>query len=172
MASPSIPFALPTPPAALVRLVGNPLLARVMDLMTKRHEAVFTRLAGQGCKRVQIEPQGLPVAFLLTLASPQQKTRLELTEPGMDDCHATIRGPLRMLVDLLEGRLDGDALFFSRALTIEGDTEVIVALRNAIDGEEIDLADDLASLLGPFAGPAAQAIRRAKTFVLGREQAS
>jgi len=41
------------------------------------------------------------------------------------------------MIELLEGRADGDALFFSRTLTVEGDMEAVVALRNAIDGSEI-----------------------------------
>ena len=59
-----------------------------------------------------------------------------------------------MLIDLAEGRLDGDALFFSRDLAVEGDTEAVVALRNAVDDAEIDLTADLASMFGPLAGPA------------------
>ncbi|HYH39842.1 MAG TPA: hypothetical protein VD860_16595, partial [Azospirillum sp.] len=37
-----------------------------------------------------------------------------------------------------------------RTLSIEGDTALVVGLRNALDGEDIDLVADLAGLAGPF----------------------
>ena len=74
---------------------------------------------------------------------------------------ATIRGPLLVLIDLLEGRLDGDAAFFSRDLAFEGDTEAVVVLRNAVDSGEIDLTADLLSVLGPLTAPAHHALNTA-----------
>jgi predicted lipid carrier protein YhbT len=65
---------------------------------------------------------------------------------------ATIRGNLRDLLALLEGRMDGDALFFSGTLSVEGDIEAVLMLRNALDGAEIDVLRDLASAFGPAAG--------------------
>ena len=53
---------------------------------------------------------------------------------------ARIAGPLAALIGLVHGAYDGDALFFSRDLVIEGDTAAVLALRNAIDNEELDLA--------------------------------
>ena len=135
--------------------------------MRRRHGAVFDRLSALGRKSVRIEPSGLPLAFLLTLAPAPAGARLRLAGHG-EAADAVIRGPLSVLLDLLEGRLDGDALFFSRQLTIEGDTEVILALRNAVDGEDIDLVADLASPFGPLAVPAAQALGLAKTVLFGR----
>jgi ubiquinone biosynthesis protein UbiJ len=61
---------------------------------------------------------------------------------------------LAILIRLLDGRLDGDALFFSRDLMIEGNMEAVVTLRNAVDGAGIDLLDDLLSVFGPLRGPA------------------
>ena len=60
------------------------------------------------------------------------------------------RPPNELLREVLEGRLDGDALFFSRDLAIEGDTAAVVALRNAIDNEELDLVSEAMALLGPL----------------------
>src|SRR5690606_37921138 len=74
---------------------------------------------------------------------------------------AVIRADFPTLLQLLEGRIDGDALLFSRDLAVEGDMEVVVALRNALDGAGIDLVADLASLFGPFAAPAESAARQA-----------
>ncbi|MFL1780410.1 putative SCP2 sterol-binding domain-containing protein [Candidatus Hepatincolaceae symbiont of Richtersius coronifer] len=63
---------------------------------------------------------------------------------------ATIRGELKNLLNLFEGTLDGDAAFFSKVLTIEGSTAAVVALRNAIDGEDMDIIKDLSDIFKPF----------------------
>ena len=39
-----------------------------------------------------------------------------------------------------------------------GDTSVIVALRNTLDREEINVLDDVMSFFGPFAKPATAAV--------------
>lgn len=55
---------------------------------------------------------------------------------------ATIRGPVEPLLDLMEGRADGDALFFSRRLKIEGSMDAVVSLRNALDAAPVSLPFD------------------------------
>jgi predicted lipid carrier protein YhbT len=54
---------------------------------------------------------------------------------------------------MMHGAEDGDALFFSRDLTVEGDTAAVLALRNAMDDAELDLTEELAALAGPLASP-------------------
>ncbi len=71
---------------------------------------------------------------------------------------ACIGGPLATLLDMLEGRSDGDTEFFARGITVTGDTSVIVALRNTLDREEINLLDDIMSFCGPLAKPASVAV--------------
>ncbi len=56
------------------------------------------------------------------------------------------------LIDLAEGRMDADALFFSREITIEGDMEAVLALRNALDAEGLDLMAEAFRPFGPLAG--------------------
>ena len=58
-----------------------------------------------------------------------------------------------MLLDLLEGRVDGDTVFFSRDLKITGDTAAIVALRNTLDREDLDVSEEIHAVLGPMAMP-------------------
>ena len=138
----------PLPPALL-----QPALVVALAAIRRNHPGVFERLSGLGDPVFLIDPVDLPFVFVLT--ADARAPGLYCVANGEDvTATATIRGPLLTLIDLLEGRLDGDALFFSRELTIEGDTEAVVALRNAVDGAEIELDDDLASLLGPLAGPA------------------
>ncbi len=124
-----------------------------MAAMKRRHPEVFERLADLDGPRYLIDPVDLPFVFLLR-PDPETPTLTAAKDAEEVEATATIRGPLVALIDLLEGRLDGDALFFSRELVVEGDTEAVVALRNAVDGADIDLLSDLLSVLGPFAGPA------------------
>lgn len=146
--------ARPLPPIAL-----QPALALAMRTLRRRHPGLFDRLSGLGAPSFLIDPVDLPFAFLLETDPERPRlTALGRTAATDQAATATIRGPLMTLIDLAEGRLDGDALFFSRDLAVEGETEAVVALRNAIDDAEIDLVGDLLSALGPLAGPARLAV--------------
>ena len=61
---------------------------------------------------------------------------------------------------MAEGRLDGAALFFSRTLSIEGDMEATLALRNALDDARLDFGTLLLGCLGPLGIRAAAFLRR------------
>jgi predicted lipid carrier protein YhbT len=161
-----------TPPFSPVLLLGlalkpvrpallQPLFDAMLRVVRRRHPDILERLEAYGDRIVCIDPIDLPFAILLepNPAEPRLTVRRFV---DADEVHATIRGPLETLIALAEGKVDGDALFFSRQLVIEGDTEVVVALRNAIDGAGIDLVADLTSALGPFADPA----RRLAGFAL------
>jgi len=161
----------PIPPLSPVRLAGmamrplpvallRPALEIALAVMHRRHGAVFDRMKSVGAPTLLIDPVDLPLVFLLDLDPDAPGLRAFDDAPAVA-ASATIRAPFLRLVDLLEGRIDGDALFFSRELVIEGDTEVVLALRNAVDGEEIDLIADAASLAGPLAGPADRLARGA-----------
>jgi len=60
-----------------------------------------------------------------------------------------IAGSLAALVGMIHGAYDGDALFFSRDIVLEGDTAAVLALRNAIDDSELDLFEEFLAALGP-----------------------
>lgn len=142
----------PMPPALL-----QPALSAAMATIRRRHPDVFERMEGYGDPVFLIDPIDLPYVFILTPERHAPRVSVRRTCPA-EDVDAVIRGPLLSLLDMLEGRIDGDAMFFSRDLVIEGDTEVVVALRNAVDGAEIDLTADILSLFGPFSGPARAAV--------------
>ena len=57
---------------------------------------------------------------------------------------------LHLLLGLLDGTQDGDALFFNRVISISGRTEAVLALRNAIEDAELS-PSDLLGLRGPLA---------------------
>lgn len=153
-----------TPPFSPVLLLGlalkplrpsvlQPVFDAMLRLVRRRHPDILERMEPFQDKVVCIDPVDLPFVLLLEprLDQPMLTVR-RAVDP--DEAHATIRGPLETLICLAEGKVDGDALFFSRQLIIEGDTEVVVALRNAVDGAGIDLMADLTSALGPLANPA------------------
>ncbi len=144
-------LARPLPPQLL-----QPLLDAVFSLLRRRHPGLFERLTGLSAPIFLIDPIDLPLIFELD-ANPDH-CRLTAARLGSGRAVATIRGPLLALIELLEGRVDGDALFFSRTLSIEGDTEAVVALRNAVDDAGIDLRRDLLEALGPLAPPVRHAL--------------
>ncbi|CCQ75247.1 SCP2 domain-containing protein [Magnetospira sp. QH-2] len=144
----------PLPPALL-----QPLLDLSMTLLRRRHPDLFERLSGIETPTVMIDPLDLPLRFILHADAAHPTLRaIADTDETPEDVTATIRGPLLSLIDLLEGRIDGDALFFTRELRFDGDTEAVVALRNAVDGAEVDLVEDVLSLLGPASRPARHAL--------------
>lgn len=128
----------------------QPVFDAMLKVVRKRHPDILERMEPFADCPVCIDPVDLPFVIVLepNPAAPRLIVRSQI-DPA--EVSATIRGPLETLIALAEGKVDGDALFFSRQLLIEGDTEVVVALRNAIDGAGIDLVDDLTSVLGPFA---------------------
>jgi len=136
----------------------QPLLAISARMIERRHTDVIERLSTYGDTRFIIDPTDLPFRLLLALDSGGLGlTAIAKTVgDGEEDLPvaARIEGPFLSLVRLLEGKEDGDALFFSRELTVIGDMESVVALRNAVDGAEIDLVEDVLKSLGPFAGVA------------------
>lgn len=133
-----------------------------MSAMLRRHGSVFERLEDVENPVFLIDPVDLPVSLLLDarLPKPRLSVLRENDEPDKQAA-AAIRGSLPALIELLEGRTDGDALFFSRTLTVEGDMAAVVALRNAVDGAEISLVDDLLRPLGPFGAPARRLVETA-----------
>jgi predicted lipid carrier protein YhbT len=150
----------PLPPAAL-----QPLLTLAMAALVRRHGEAFARLGSLGDCVFLVDPVDLPVEFLLRPGTdPPSLTALRGGASGIAPT-ATIRGPLLSLIDLLEGRVDGDALFFSRDLAVAGDTEAILTLRNALDGAGIDLAETVASMLGPLGGIARRLLGPAETLI-------
>lgn len=145
--------ARPLPPLLL-----QPLLSAAIATLNRRNPALFERLSDLETPVFLIDPVDLPLAFILN--ADTKKPALTVRRDGKDSgAVAIIRGPVLKLLELLEGRTDGDALFFSRDLVIEGDTEAVVALRNAVDDTEIDLLNDLVGALGPLSGPIRRLVR-------------
>jgi len=139
-------LARPLPLAPL-----NLVLAKMMKHMHRQHGDVFSRMAIIENPTFLIIPDDLPFSFLLRADSSRPTLRaLKNGSPAPTAAVANVRGPFSSLISLIEGRIDGDALFFTRELSFEGDTEAVLALRNAVDGAEISLAGDIKQFLGPL----------------------
>ena len=110
------------------------LLSIVTRLMARRHPDVFQRLRGLGPSAIVIDATDLPFLFAFRPNAAGDKLRIVERDDDDTPAIARIRGPLGALLALLQGTQDGDALFFSRTLTIEGDMAAVLTLRNAIDG--------------------------------------
>jgi len=132
-------------PAAII----EPAVAFALNAVGRRHPGLVDRLDLLKGRIVVVAPTDIdrPLALGIDL-SDRPWARLA-TAADRGSATASISGPIRLLVALLEGRVDGDAVFFSRALKVEGDMNVVVALRNALDSEDIDLKADVLHALGP-----------------------
>lgn len=139
---------------------------RLASSLAGRHPALFERLGEQASKTFAIDPTDLPVVFLLE-PRPQAPRLMAVRREAQGAWDARVAGPLAALIGLVHGAYDGDALFFSHDLVIEGDTEAVLALRNAIDNEEIDLVDEVLAPLG-LLGVFATAPARRLAALLGR----
>ena len=138
-------------------------VALTMSRVVARHGGMFERLGAARRKRFGIDPTDLPFAFVLTPdpAAPRVEAVRELKGAEID---ARIAGPFLVLLDMVRGRLDGDALFFSRDIVVEGDIEAVVALRNALDAEAVDIVAETAAAFGPAAGVVERGAELAENF--------
>lgn len=148
---------LPHCPAALVAALRVVPLAPLSLSLTvfsrkiaKNNPSLFQRLGSYGRTDFVLDPVDLPI--VLCLNPNDGRPRIKLTRRQATGA-ARISGPLAALLGLVHGAFDGDALFFSRDLVIEGDTGAALALRNAIDDAELDLAQEAETLSGPLARP-------------------
>ncbi|MEN3930411.1 SCP2 sterol-binding domain-containing protein [Microvirga sp. W0021] len=138
----------------------QPILAAIIHSVVKRHPDIFDRLGEHADKSYGLNPTDLPFAFILKPQSGNPSVKAVRTLPECLDVR--ISGPLAGLMGLLDGSYDGDALFFSRDILIEGDMEATLALRNAVDDAQIDLVGEITARLGPLSNPAESIVRKLK----------
>jgi len=131
----------------------QPVLRHVVEHVAASHGELFGRLGPHAGKKFLIDPTNLP--FVLVLQPDPARPRLVARRRHPVPLHdAAITGTFGVLFAMIDGRLDGDALFFSRDLMVSGDTEAVVALRNALDDLDENVVDNLASAFGPLSAPA------------------
>lgn len=135
------------------------MVQQVVETAARRRPDSFTRLGDHAQKIFVIDPTDLPFVFRLA----PRRSRPVIQVRRRDDAtvwDARIAGSLSALVGMVHGAMDGDALFFSRDIVFEGDTEAVLALRNALDDAEIDLVVEAASTLGPVGKLTERIVRR------------
>jgi len=152
----------------LPRLPLSIFLTGMVRRLVHRRPGVLSRLGRDAATCLLIDPVDLPFQFRLLLAGP--RSRVDVIDgnapAGAAGAAARVRAPLLVLLGLLDGTYDADALFFSRDLVIEGDTEVVLAVRNAVEGadltpaELVGLAGRLAAMFDRAAADALSLLRR------------
>ena len=158
------------PPLAAPAL-GRALTA-VLRRIALRHPEIFTRLGPSQSARFLIDVTDGPVRLLVE-PEPRRITAFA-RRADLPSHDAGISGSIAAFLAMLHGREDGDALFFSGALEISGDTAAVLALRNALDDAELDLTEELATAtVAPFdrwLRSASARLARASGYALSREE--
>ena len=157
---------LPTAPLELV-------VDAIFNSVLARHPRMLARLGQHARKRFAIDPIDCPFAFLLepNPASPRLRVVSSLEGERWD---ARIAGPMLVLLGLLDGTYDGDAVFFSRDLVIEGDTSAVLALRNTIEDAELDPGSilGLPSRIAPLVSAGVREAAAGLRYLLGAPAAA
>lgn len=147
---PAVLRAVPSLALAPVPLLFlQPLLSRFARHAAQAHPELFERLGPHVRSRYLIDPQNLP--FVLLLQPHPQRPQLIAYRRGEKVRHdAMISGSLLTLLDMIDAGQDGDALFFNRGISISGNTDAIVTLRNALDDMDGSIVDTLVNTLHPI----------------------
>jgi predicted lipid carrier protein YhbT len=141
------PEATPRTLSPLYLLPVQIVFARIVRHIATARPELFNRIGPHRSKYFLIVPTNLPYAMLLQ--PDPVRPSLRAVPKTWPEFQARITGTALTLLAMVDGRSDGDALFFSRDLRVEGDTEAVVCLRNALDDLDGSVADDAAALFGP-----------------------
>lgn len=125
----------------------RPVLQRAVRQVVRRRPELFDRLGEHETKTFLIDPSNLPFVVLLR-PDPAAPCLWPSRRHSPGPYDARIAGTFLTLLALLDGRVDGDALFFSRELRVSGDIDAVVSLRNALDDLDASVADDVAAAFG------------------------
>lgn len=144
----------------------QPLLGHIANHVARNRPELFARLGPHARKRFLIDPIDLPIVMVLrpNPMRPRLRAFRRTEEPPFD---AAIAGTFFNLLDMIDGTLDGDALFFSRDLQVSGDTEAVVALRNALDDFEGSALGSVVQSFGPLSKPAALVVSALRAIRTG-----
>jgi predicted lipid carrier protein YhbT len=148
-------------PLPLLRFLPLPLLQPILTLIgtqvARSQPDVFARLGPHAQKSFIIDPTDLPFVLVLK-PRPDAPSLAAWRRDDAPASQARIAGSFLDLFDLIDGSLDGDALFFSRKLRVTGDTEAAVALRNALDDVDGGVVGSITRAFGPLSPVAAMTV--------------
>jgi len=142
------PFPLGMLPDGPLCVLLRPALARVVRRIGARHPGLFSRVAPYERSDFVILVDEFPFALHLR-PDPEAPLLRAVPRHRLPPHEARIEGRFPLLLELVDGESDGDAAFFSRELTIAGNTEAVVSLRNALDDVDGSIAQETADLFGP-----------------------
>lgn len=123
----------------------QPIANAAFDNIMIKHGQAFDLLKDFKEPIFLINPTDFPLFFKLKPYGTDSYLKIYKTKEGVGEFSAEISGKSNKLIELLEGKVDGDSLFFSRELVISGDTQAVVAFRNAIENTQIDVLNDFLS---------------------------
>lgn len=132
-------------------IIESPLRKIVQHISCARPD-IFNRIGPHTNKVFLIDPINIPFVFILTPQRENPNLKI-LSRNKIPEHDARISATFLTLFKMIDGQLDGDALFFTRDLTIEGDTEAVVCLRNALDDLDGSIIDDIATLFPILGAP-------------------
>ncbi|MFW7341110.1 SCP2 sterol-binding domain-containing protein [Pollutimonas sp. H1-120] len=115
---------LPAYPGSLVFTAG-------LNLMLASHLPADTLRMLQG-KALRIQPRDAGVAFDFMWSGTSFKAIAPATQPDL-----TIAANVHDFYLLMQRREDPDTLFFSRRLSMEGDTELGLLVKNSLDSMDL-----------------------------------
>jgi predicted lipid carrier protein YhbT len=118
--------------------------------MFVKHPKIFNKISSDSKDvLIAISPVDIPYIFMIIINN-HKPDMFVVKSNSKIYFDAKITGNLKDLLMLFEGKIDGDAAFFSQKLKIEGNTTLILKIRNAIDSEEIDILKDFSESLFLF----------------------
>lgn len=125
-------------------------LSQLARDLLRTHPQILIRIDKYQNYKFMLDITDLPFALLL---DPAQARLRGFRRSAAPDADARISGTLAAFLAMLHGVEDGDSLYFSGVLQIEGDTSAVLALRNALDDAELDLSEEIARALPLLAPP-------------------
>lgn len=141
-AIPKLVKTLPDPPFFIQKKLAEKLLGKLLSEQIETGEFEFLN---DRWLKLSINDMGLK--FYLTSEHGQLKLGHYIKNPDV-----SFSGDSREFILLASRREDPDTLFFQRRLVIEGDTELGLYIKNAIDGTDFDdWPDWLNTMIGKFA---------------------
>jgi predicted lipid carrier protein YhbT len=152
---------LSLPLRALPDAVHAELAARVLTHLL-RGQTIAARLAELDGRAIalHVTDTGNRIAFRIA--------RERLVPASPSEAAVVIRGNLAAFLKLAAREEDPDTLFFQRRLSIEGDTDTGLHVKNLLDAADFDLDAHLRAVLpGPLASAATALHRRLGSFRAG-----
>lgn len=125
-------------------------LSELARRLLRAHPQILKRIDGYQSQSFILDITDLPFILQLDPARARLRAFRRHAAPVGD---ARIAGTLAAFLAMLHGVEDGDSLYFSGALQIEGDTAAVLALRNALDDAELDLSAEIGRALPLLAPP-------------------